>query len=492
MSLRPSLENIAALARTAAVPHYSRATLKPGIVHIGVGNFHRAHMAHYLHRLFEAGRDHDWAIIGAGIKSFDTAMRERLLPQDFLTTVVELDPAGYSATVTGSMIDFVEARPEAVLRVLVRPEIRIVSLTITEGGYFVNAQTGGFDTDHPEIRADAENAERPGTVFGTIICALKLRRAAGLEPFTVMSCDNLPENGHAARAAVLGLSRMQDASLAEWIAGNVAFPNSMVDCITPGTGDRERKLVLEKFGIEDAAPVVCEPFRQWVLEDNFPQGRPAFEKVGVEFVADVAPYELMKLRILNGGHATIAYPSGLLGIHYVHDAMAHPVVAAFLDWLEHKELRPTVPKIPGVDFEAYYRKIVERFSNPAIGDTIPRLCVDGSNRQPKFILPAVRDRLKSGLPVDGLALEVALWCRFCAGTDDKGNRIDVTDGMASRLTEQALRARTRPQAFLEQRDVFGYLSDAAPFVGAFATALDALWSKGVVRTLEEAIARKPS
>jgi mannitol 2-dehydrogenase len=445
-------------------------------------------MAHYLHRLFEAGRDHDWAIIGAGVKSFDTVMRERLLPQDFLTTVVELDPAGYSATVTGSMIDFVKASPEAVLSALIRPEIRIVSLTVTEGGYFVNAQTGGFDAAHPEIRTDAADADHPKTVFGILILALRLRLDAGLNPFTVMSCDNLPGNGHAAQAAVLGLSRMQDASFADWIAGNVAFPNTMVDCITPATGDRERNLVLDKFGIEDAAPVVCEPFRQWVLEDDFPQGRPAFEKVGAEFVTDVAPYELMKLRILNGGHATIAYPSGLLGIHYVHDAMAHPVVTAFLDWLEHKELMPTVPTIPGVDFEAYYRTIVERFSNSAVGDTIPRLCHYGSSRQPKFILPAVLDRLQAGLPVDGLALEVALWCRFCAGTNDIGKPIEVVDDNAASLRQLALQARKDPAVFLSQKSIFGDLADAAPFADAFGKSLDALWTKGVVKALEDAIA----
>ncbi len=487
MALRPSLENLPALARTASVPSYARADLSAGIVHVGIGNFHRAHLAHYLHRLFNLGRDHDWAIVGAGIKSFDAAMRARLQPQDWLTTVVELDPAGYSATVTGAMIDFAEATPEAVLDVLVRPEIRIVSLTITEGGYFVDALTGGFDAAHPEIRADAAEPANPRTVFGIIIAALRRRQEHGLAPFTVMSCDNLPENGHATRAAVLGLARLQDAGFADWIAANVAFPNSMVDCITPATGERERKLVLDQFGIEDAAPVVCEPFRQWVLEDLFPQGRPAFELVGAEFVADVAPYELMKLRILNGGHATIAYASGLLAIHHVHEAMAHPLIARFFHWLEHKELMPTVPVIPGVDFEAYYRKVFERFSNPAIGDTISRLCLDGSNRQPKFILPAVRDRLKAGLPVDGLALEVALWCRFCAGTNDAGKPIEVPDDNAASLREHALKARTDPAVFLSQQSIFGDLAGAAPFADAFGKSLDALWSKGVVKVLEEAV-----
>lgn len=485
MAIRPSLAALPALAATAAVPRYDRAQLSPGIVHIGVGNFHRAHMAHYLHRLFDLGRDHDWAIVGGGVKPNDAAMRARLEGQDWLTTVVELDPAGYSAAITGAMIDFAEATPEALIAALADPAIRIASLTITEGGYFIDALTGGFNTAHPDIAADAANPETPQTVFGVLLKALRLRRSAGIAPFTILSCDNLPENGHVTRAAVTGLARLQDPAFAAWIGDAVAFPNSMVDCITPATGSREIALVENRFGIADAAPVVCEPFRQWVLEDNFPQGRPAFEQVGAEFVADVAPYELMKLRILNAGHAIIAYPAGLLGIHYVHDAMRNPLVARHLDWLLHKELIPTVPRIKGVDFEAYYSKIVERFSNPEIGDTIPRLCLDGSNRQPKFVLPAVHDRLRDGLPVDGLALEVAFWCRFCAGIDEDGQPLTVPDDNAAQLTEHALRARRQPKAFLQQKAIFGELSEAAPFADAFAHALDALWTRGTKAILEE-------
>jgi len=484
-----SLANLSGLARSASVPTYRRQDLSPGIVHVGVGNFHRAHMAHYLHRLFEAGHDHDWAIIGGGVKHYDAAMRERLRPQDWLTTVVELDPQGMNAAVTGAMIDFVEASPEALAAALARPEIRIVSLTITEGGYFVDALTGGFDAKHPEIADDAANPERPATVFGVMLKALRARLAAGLAPFTVLSCDNLPENGHVAKAAVAGLARLQDPAFAAWVEANVAFPNTMVDCITPATGPREIALVAERFGIADSAPVVCEPFRQWVLEDNFPQGRPAFEKVGAEFVSDVAPYELMKLRILNAGHAAIAYPAGLMRIRYVHEAMAQPLVRGFLDWLLVKELIPTVPPIPGVSFQAYHAKIVERFSNAAVGDTVSRLCLDGSNRQPKFVLPAIRDRLKAGLPVDGLALEVALWCRFCAAVGEDGKPHDVPDDNAATLTRHALEARSRPAAFLEQKAIFGDLAEARPFADAFAAALDTLWSKGVARVLEETIAR---
>jgi mannitol 2-dehydrogenase len=485
--LRPSLKTLNQLAGLAAVPSYDRAALSAGIVHIGVGNFHRAHMAHYLHRLLDLGIDHDWAIIGGGLKSYDAAMRAKLAPQDWLTTVVELEPDGMTAAVTGAMIDFVATNPEALLATLLRPEIRIVSLTITEGGYFVDALTGGFDATHPDIVADAAHPQAPSTVFGVMVKALKARRAAGLPPFTVLSCDNLPENGHVAKAALVGLARLQDADFAAFVETHVAFPNTMVDCITPATGPREIALVEGKFGIADAAPVTCEPFRQWVLEDHFPQGRPAFEKVGAEFVSDVAPYELMKLRILNAGHAAIAYPAGLMRIHYVHEAMAEPLVKGFLDWLLVKELIPTVPPIPGVSFAAYHAKVVERFSNAAVADTIPRLCLDGSNRQPKFVLPAIRDRLKAGLPIDGLALEVALWCRFCAAVGEDGLPMSVPDDNAETLTRHALAARHRPAAFLEQKAIFGDLADQPVFAEGFGKALDALWSKGVARVLTDTI-----
>lgn len=473
--------SLSTLSRIAGadVPAYAREDLSAGIVHLGVGNFHRAHQIVYLDRLFNRGLDRDWAVIGAGVKPHDAAMRARLQRQDWLSTVVELDPGGLTARVTGAMIDFAEVDPAAIVAVLERPEIRIVSLTITEGGYYVDATTGGFDATHPEMAADAASPDAPATVFGILLKALRRRRAAGTAPFTVMSCDNLPENGHVARTTVLGLARMSDPDLADWVAETVAFPSSMVDCITPATSEREMALLRERFGIEDAAPVACEPFRQWVMEDRFSAGRPRLEEVGVEFVEDVAPYELMKLRILNGGHAAIAYPSALLGYHFVHDAMADPLIAGFLRKLAHAEIIPTVPPIAGVDFAAYFELIASRFSNPEVGDTIPRLCLDGSNRQPKFILPTVRDRLEAGADLSGLALEVALWCRTCAGTAEDGSAIEIADERAAELTRRALAARGTPQAFLDFTPVFGDLGRERPFADAFARDLGALWAEGV-------------
>ncbi len=475
---------LASLPETVMAPAYRRTDLTPGIVHIGVGNFHRAHQAIYLNRLFNLGKGHDWAIVGAGLKPFDGAMRDRLKAQDWLTTVVELDPNGLSAQICGSMIDFVEADPAALIARLCEPDIRIVSLTITEGGYFVDPNTGGFDADHPEIRADLDHPDAPQTVFGVLVAALLKRRERGVPPFTVMSCDNLPENGHIAKQAVVGFAKALSADTATWISENVAFPNGMVDCITPATGDRERSLVSEEFGLEDAAPVVCEPFRQWVLEDHFPSGRPALERVGVEFVKDVAPYELMKLRILNGGHATIAYPGALLGHYFVHDAMADPLIRAFLKKLEEEEILPTVPEIPGVSFEKYLTTVMERFSNPAVGDTIPRLCLDGSNRQPKFILPSIQDRIDKGLPVKGLALETALWCRYCLCRNEAGEAIELVDNNADILKAWAEAVFSETSGSLDMPELFGPLGSHPDYLMAFLEAVRQIKSVGVAETLK--------
>lgn len=462
-----------------SVPGYDRAALRPGILHVGIGNFHRAHMGWYLDQLFEQGAGHDWALIGAGVRPGDAAMRDRLAAQDWLTTVVELDPKGLSARVIGAMVDFVPVDPAAVIAAMADPAIRIVSLTITEGGYYVDAKTDGFNAAHPDMAHDAAHPDAPASVFGMILAALRRRRDAGDAPFTVMSCDNLPENGHVCARTVIGLAELSDPDFADWIRQNIAFPNSMVDCITPATSDRERALVADRFGITDAAPVVCEPFRQWVLEDNFPQGRPPLEQVGAEFVADVAKYELMKLRILNGGHAAIAYPSALLGHHFVHDAMADPQIEAWLRALASREVVPSLQPIPGVSYDDYLELIVSRFANSEIGDTIPRLCLDGSNRQPKFVLPTLADALTDGRSIDGLAQEVAFWCRYCERTDEAGNEIAPNDDNSDALRDYALASRSDPLAFLQNRTVFGPLADDPRFQEAFARKLKLVQDQGV-------------
>jgi mannitol 2-dehydrogenase len=470
-------------------PAYARAALTPGIVHFGVGNFHRAHMQVYLDRLFNAGRDLDWAIVGAGVTPYDVKMRDALKAQDWLSTVVEQSAETSAARVTGVMTDFLPPMDtRAILAQLTRPATAIVSLTVTEGGYFIDPATGAFDPAIPAIAADAANPDSPKTVFGLILAALRARRAAGVAPFTVLSCDNVPHNGVVAMNAVAGLAEAQDSKLAAWVRDNVAFPNGMVDRIAPATGEREREITRTEFGIQDAWPVFCEDFIQWVLEDRFPAGRPELEEAGVQFVADVTPFEHMKIRILNGGHALIAYPSGLLDIHFVHEGMADPLVRAYLTKVETEEILPILPPVPGTDLADYFALIVRRCDNPKIGDTIRRLCLDGSNRQPKFIIPSIADRLDRNLPVDGLALESALWCRYCYGITDSGRVIEPNDPNWDRLQSHAHMAKDDPAAWLAMRDIYGAVADAPAFADRFAAWLAALWSEGTAATLRRYLA----
>ncbi len=463
----------------ATMPAYDRKALKPGIVHIGLGNFHRAHMAVYLDDLFALGLDQTWAILGAGVRAGDARMRAAMLAQDCLSTVIELDPKGRSARRIGAMVGFVEVQDDnaALIAAMSDPSIRIVSLTVTEGGYFVDAVTGQFDTRAPEILADAANPHV--TAFGAIIAAIKARRAAGIVPFAVMSCDNLPGNGEVTRNAVTGLARMSDPALAQWIAANVAFPSGMVDRITPATGPRERAMAAE-FGLaNDPVPVTCEPYRQWVLEDNFPAGRPQFEKVGVIFTRHVHEFETMKIRILNGGHAIIAYPGGLKGIEFVHEAMADPTILAFLKAVESREILPIIPPVPGQDLTDYLRLIIDRFSNPEVADTVRRLCLDGSNRQPKFIIPSIRDVLATGKDASGLILLSAIWCRYCAGSDESGTLIEPNDPDWNMLQARALAAKSDPFQWTSMSDVYGELGQNPAFTRPFAEALGLVWSHGV-------------
>lgn len=465
-------------------PAYDRSALKGGIVHFGLGNFHRAHQAVCLDRLMNLGLGLDFAIVGAGVLPSDARMREVLAAQDYLYTVVEQSAEASQARVIGAMIDHLPAGDaQAIIARLADPVTRIASLTITEGGYFIDAATGHFDRTHPSIAADGAAPDTPKTVFGILVAALKARRDAGLAAFTVMSCDNIPHNGRVTREAVVETARLSDPDLAAWIEGNVAFPNAMVDRITPATSDRERAMIRDDFGIADDSPVFCEDFLQWVLEDNFPLGRPPLEQAGVEFVDDVTPWELMKIRILNGGHAIIAYPSGLMDIHFVHEGMQNDLVRAFLDKVETEEIIPVVPPVPGTDLHAYFAKVKERCANPKIGDTIRRLCLDGSNRQPKFIVPTIADRLAKGLSVEGLALESALWCRYCAGVTDSGAVIEPNDPNWDHLTQVARAAQTDPSAWLGMAEIYGASGRDPAFATPFARWLAMLAQTGTAATL---------
>lgn len=480
MSVKLSKATLAALPQAVRRPNYDRSKLTHGIVHIGLGNFHRAHQAWYLQQLMQQGLAQDWAIIGAGVRPYDEAQRIKLQSQDYLTTLIELDPAGKSVEVVGSMIGYlpVEEGHGALIRQLSDPAIRIVSLTVTEGGYFLDPATKQFDVLHPEIVHDIAHLDRPKTAFGAIVAALRDRRGKGVGPFTCQSCDNLPGNGDKMREVILGMAKLIDASLCDWIERHVTFPNSMVDCIVPATGSRELALCHE-FGIDDAAPVTHENFRQWVIEDQFCAGRPAWEKVGATISDRVHDYETMKLRMLNGGHQIIVAPAETLGIETISATMAHPLIKEMFRKIELEEIAPHVPDVPDTTPATFCDLLDRRFSNPAIYDTVRRVAFDGSSRQTGFILPIIRDALKAGTPHEGIALSQALWARMCAGVRENKSQVEPNDPIWSELVTVSTAARQNPLLWLEQRKLYGDLADDKHFAKSFAKWLNLIWEKGV-------------
>jgi mannitol 2-dehydrogenase len=473
-----------------AVPTYDRSRLTTGIVHLGVGGFHRAHQAMYLDRLMAEGKALDWAVCGVGVLPGDARMRDALAAQDGLYTMVLKHPDGrLEARVIGSITEYLLAPddPEAVLEKMASPEVRIVSLTVTEGGYNIHHVTGEFDLGDPAVAADLADGAVPATTFGLVTEALRRRRDRGVPPFTVMSCDNIQGNGEVARRAFTTFARAKDAGLARWIEDEVAFPSSMVDRITPVTTDADRAMVATRFGIDDAWPVVAEPFEQWVLEDSFPTGRPPFEDAGVQVVADVEPYELMKLRLLNAGH--LCYVGYLAGHRYAHEVAGQEVFARFLLGYMDAEATPTLEPVPGIDLDLYKRTLIERFANPHVADTLARLCAESSDRIPKWLLPVVRHHLATGGPIEHAALVVASWARYDEGVDEAGEPIEIVDRLADRLHRAALAQRTDPLAFLRDREVFGDLVDDQRFTAAYTAALESLHTNGARRTVEDLVSR---
>ncbi|SCM77293.1 D-mannonate oxidoreductase, NAD-binding [uncultured Pleomorphomonas sp.] len=478
--------NLATLPADVARPTYDRSRITTGIVHFGVGGFHRAHQAMYLDRLMNKGEALDWGICGVGVMPSDQRMRDALNSQDGLYTLMVKHPDGhYEASVIGSIVDFLYAPddPEAVLELMAAPSTRIVSLTITEGGYNFHHVTGEFDLGNADVVHDLAAGAVPRTVFGLVTEALRRRRARSIAPFTVMSCDNIQSNGDVARKMFCAYAGAKDAELGDFIASHVAFPNAMVDRITPVTTREDVAEVARRFGIDDAWPVVCEPFTQWVVEDHFPLGRPAYEKVGVQMVADVVPYELMKLRLLNASHQALTYFGYLAGYRYAHEVTGNPLFAKFLLDYMTLEGTPTLSPVPGVDLDDYRRTLIERFSNPEVRDTLARLCAESSDRIPKWLLPVIRCQLKAGGDISRSAAVVASWARYAEGTDEQGRPIEVVDRLKDRLMAIAAHNRDNPTAFIENRELFGDLADEPRFVAAYREALASLHSAGALETV---------
>jgi mannitol 2-dehydrogenase len=488
-------ETLPSYADVLPTPSYDRSRMRIGDVHFGVGGFHRAHQAMYHDRLMNGGVALEWGICGVGVMPADRRMQQVMARQDGLYTLVQKHADGaYEAQVVGSIAEYLLASDdaEAVIEKLASAPVRIVSLTVTEGGYNLDDITGEFDPANPDVQHDLAPGAVPRTTFGLVTEGLRRRRERGLAPFTIMSCDNLPGNGHLTHEAFTSFARLRDRELGDWIASEVRFPNSMVDRITPATTDADRREVSERFGVDDLWPVVCEPFAQWVLEDSFSAGRPPYEDAGVQVVADVEPYELMKLRLLNAGHQAMAYFGRLCGHELVHEAARDPLLNAFLREYMDEEATPTLPPVPGVDLDDYKRTLLERFSNPEVRDTIARLCAESSDRIPKWLVPVIRSQLAAGGEIRRSAGVVASWARYAEGIDEQGRAIEVVDRLKDTLTPIARRQREDPDAFIANRDLFGDLSGDERFVAAYREALRSLHERGARATLESLVSRLPS
>ena len=466
-------------------PKYDRSKLTPGIVHIGVGNFHRAHLSWYLHRLMQKNKDLDWGIIGSGVLDYDYQMQQKLKKQDYLTTLIELDPNGNkNCEIVGPMIDYapVEKNNLSLINAMSDSRIRIVSLTVTEGGYFLDGESGELDFINPDIVNDINNPNSPTTVFGAIVNALNIRKNNGYGPITCLSCDNLIKNGDKLKQAVIGIAKNTNKDLSDWILENCTFPNSMVDCIVPSTGKRELELV-KKIGINDSVPVVHENFRQWVVEDKFCAGRPNWEDVGVQFSSKVHQYEEQKIRILNAGHQIIANAAELLSIDTIDKAMKHEGIYSFLKKVMKEEIIPHVNPLPDISPEQYFESILNRFLNPEIKDTTRRVAFDGSSRHSLFLVPSINDSIKNNMSLKGLALAQAMWAKMCQGVREDNSMIENNDPIWETLNTYAIDTKNNPLKWFDLKEVYGNLDHDQSFKELFIKWLKNLEELGVEKTI---------
>jgi fructuronate reductase len=485
--LRLSNASLARLPGQIRRPDYDRSGIRPGIVHLGIGAFHRAHQAVVIDDLLARGAS-EWGIVGASLRSSDT--RDALVPQDCLYTLAVRSGAGTEHRIIGSVLEVIvaPANPAVLVARMADPAARIVSLTITEKGYCHTPQTGELDAHHPDIVHDLQNPDAPRSAPGFIVAALARRQAARTAPFTVLSCDNLAANGHTAKRIVTQFAALRSRELAQWIEDEVAFPSTMVDRIVPETTEADRASVASALGMTDAWPVVTEPFTQWIVEDRFPAGRPDFAAAGVQLVSDVTPFEHMKLRLLNAGHSALAYLGYLAGYETIAATMTDERFAAYARQVM-EDAAPTLAMPEGTDLAAYSASLLQRFSNPALHHRTWQIAMDGSQKLPQRLLATMQDRLRMGLPIETHALAVAGWMRYVTARDEAGSAIDVRDPIAAKLKAIAdnagLAADRLAPALLEVSSIFGTLGSNPRMRSAVTQALAKLYEVGARQAVEE-------
>lgn len=479
--------NISRIGTQISVPTYNRQQLKTGIVHIGVGGFHRSHQAYYIHKLLQNHGDTDWAICGVGLRTADQNMANVLKEQNCLYTLVTQHPDGkVDNEVIGSITEFLLAtdNPQSVIDKMAHPDTKIVSLTITEGGYNLNPITGEFNLENPDIQYDLEYPNEPKTVYGYLTAALRKRRANGLPPFTILSCDNIQHNGNVAKKMVIAFAKKQDVELAEWIEKTVCFPNTMVDRITPVTTAKIIDDLKNENDIEDKWPVVCEPFIQWVVEDNFSNGRPSLEKLGVQFVPDVTPYEKMKIRLLNAGHSVLGIPGAIHGHPTIDACMNDDVFAQFMREFMDNEVTPILGTIEGIDIEEYKNILEERFANSNIKDGVSRICSESSAKLPKFLIPTLQENLDCGGSIKYATFILAAWCYYSdKKINEKGAALEIIDEQEEQLHQIAKNTETNWTAFIEQSGIFGNLIKNERFKNEYTSIIQILYEKNNIRHL---------
>jgi mannitol 2-dehydrogenase len=460
-------------------------------VHIGVGGFNRSHLAVYLDDLLVRGDSDRWGEFGIGLLPGDKLIHDALTEQDFLYGHLQVDTDQESYRIIGSLVGHLYApeSSEAVLEKLSDPVCAIVSLTVTEGGYFIEDASGRFLADHEDVRHDLEHSDCPRTWLGYVAEASNRRMRLGHPPFTLLSCDNLQANGTTARTALLSFAEARSTALQKWMETNISFPNSMVDRITPQTTDDNRATIANRFGVLDLSPVVSEPFRQWVLEDAFIAGRPPWELVGAQMTTHVAPYEKTKMRLLNGGHSAIGYAADLLGHSTIAQAAADPQLHELLKQFL-AEVRPTLHQLPGIDLDAYTATIVRRFSNTGIRDQVARICSDGCTKMAKFIVPSLVDLLEGKEFPRILPFVIASWLHYLRGYDESGRKLSISDPSLAHLKPFLDAGGEEAGLALSVRPLFGELAVTHPqLVIAVQASLDELRKNGVRTAVAQVLAK---